>query len=111
MFLLNRVLTIDNGVSNSHKNLGWERFTLKVIKKINQDLNNVFFILCGKDAISIKEYIDTQKHKISISSHPSPFSCRKMITSIPNCGAFLDTPHFKKCNLYLNSKNREPIIW
>ena len=85
VLLLNTVLTVEKDNANSHKDLGWEIFTKKAIEIVSSKLNNIVFILWGKQAQSIEDVIDTSKHFIITSVHPSPLSAHR---------GFLDQIHF-----------------
>lgn len=102
VLLLNTVLTVYEGKPNSHKDCGWQEFTDGVISLINQKQTPVVFILWGANAKSKKALIDTKKHFIIESPHPSPFSCRS---------GFFGSKPFSKTNEYLKSVNIEPIEW
>ena len=73
VLLLNTVLTVRQGQAHSHKDIGWETFTDEVIQAISKHRDDVVFILWGKPAQKIK-LIDTSKHYIIKSPHPSPLS-------------------------------------
>ena len=87
VLLLNTVLTVEKDNANSHKDLGWEIFTKKAIEIVSSKLNNIVFILWGKQAQSIEDVIDTSKHFIITSVHPSPLSAHR---------GFLVQNHFPK---------------
>lgn len=101
VLLLNNVLTVNAGQSNSHKNKGWEIFTNNIIKKIDE-LNGVIFVLWGRDAQNKSELIINNKKYIIKSPHPSPLSA--------NYGFFGSRP-FSKINMILTSLNKETIKW
>ncbi|ABJ90595.1 uracil-DNA glycosylase [Buchnera aphidicola] len=102
VFLLNSILTVSKGIPNSHKNLGWEIFTDQVIKFISDICKGVVFLLWGN--ISQKKYylIDSKKHFILRSTHPSPLSCYK---------GFFGCNHFFKTNVLLQNQKKKPINW
>ncbi len=102
VFLLNSILTVEDKKPCSHKNLGWEIFTNRIIKYINKYLNNIVFLLWGKFAQKKKKFINNKKHLILQSSHPSPISYKY---SFKNC------KHFLKTNIYLKKKKKEIILW
>lgn len=102
VLLLNSVLTVRAGNANSHKGKGWEDFTDGIIKKISQNLKNVVFILWGANARSKKTLIDTTKHLVLESVHPSPLSAYN---------GFFGCGHFIKANQYLIKSGRMPVIW
>jgi uracil-DNA glycosylase len=74
VLLLNAVLTVQAGIPNSHKGLGWEMFTDKIIETLNQRETPVVFILWGKFAQQKQQLITSPQHFIIKSPHPSPFS-------------------------------------
>ncbi len=102
VFLLNAILTVVAGSPASHREIGWEEFTDYVIKKISDEHENIVFILWGNYARSKKSLIDSKKHLILESAHPSPFSAYS---------GFFGSKHFSKCNAYLKLHNKTPIDW
>ena len=102
VFLLNTVLTVEKDKANSHKDIGWEIFTDYVIKEINDKLNNVVFILWGRQARDKKRIITNPNNYIIESAHPSPLSAYN---------GFFGSKPFSKTNNYLKSKNKEEIKW
>ena len=102
VFLLNTVLTVEKDKANSHKDIGWEIFTDYVIKQINDKLNNVVFILWGRQARDKKRIITNPNNYIIESAHPSPLSAYN---------GFFGSKPFSKANNYLKSKNKEEIKW
>ncbi len=102
VFLLNSILTVEAHEPASHKNKGWEEFTDFVIKKISDKKNNTVFILWGNYAKSKKILIDTKKHLVLESAHPSPFSAYN---------GFFGCKHFSKCNKYLKKYKKGIISW
>ena len=102
VFLLNTVLTVEKDKANSHKDIGWEIFTDYVIKQINDKLNNVVFILWGRQARDKKRIITNPNNYIIESAHPSPLSAYN---------GFFGSKPFSKTNNYLKSKNKEEIKW
>lgn len=102
VLLLNTVLTVEANKPASHKDLGWEKFTDEVIKKVNEKSSPVVFILWGSFARSKKSLITNPIHYIIESPHPSPFSAYN---------GFFGSKPFSKTNNFLISKNLEPIDW
>ena len=100
VFLLNTVLTVEKDKANSHKDIGWEIFTDYVIKQINDKLNNVVFILWGRQARDKKRLIINKSHYIIESAHPSPLSAYN---------GFFGSKPFSKTNDYLKKNNRGEI--
>ena len=102
VFLLNTVLTVEEGKAHSHKNLGWETFTDRVIQIINDELSNIVFLLWGTHAQNKCMNIDESKHHILKASHPSPLSAYR---------GFFGCKHFSKTNDILTKNNKKPINW
>jgi len=102
VLLLNAVLTVEAGKSNSHQGKGWEKFTDKIIEIINRELNGVVFILWGGYAQKKGIAIDSSKHLIIKSPHPSPLSAYR---------GFFGSRPFSRANYYLQSIGKEPINW
>ena len=100
VFLLNTVLTVEKDKANSHKDIGWEIFTDYVIKQINDKLDNVVFILWGRQARDKKRLITNSTHYIIESAHPSPLSAYN---------GFFGSKPFSKTNDYLKKNNRGEI--
>lgn len=102
VLLLNAVLTVEQAKAAAHQGKGWETFTDAVIHRINEEKENVVFLLWGSYAQKKGSFIDTSKHLVLKSPHPSPLSAHR---------GFFGNGHFKKCNEYLASKGLEPIDW
>lgn len=102
VLLLNATLSVRAHSPNSHKDLGWEKFTDFVIKEISEKRKDIVFVLWGAFAQKKEELIDSSKHFILKSAHPSPFSVYR---------GFYGSKPFSKINDYLKSKNLKPISW
>lgn len=102
VFLLNTTLTVEAHKANSHKDIGWEIFTDTVIRKISENKCNVVFILWGSHARKKRSLIDSSKHLILESTHPSPLSAYR---------GFLGCDHFNSCNKYLSKIGVNEINW
>lgn len=102
VMLLNTVLTVREGMANSHKNMGWECFTDKIISLLNNREDPIIFILWGSNAQSKLNIINNSKHYIIKSAHPSPLSAYR--------GFFTSKP-FSRANKFLASIGKEPIDW
>lgn len=102
VLLLNTVLTVVKNHPASHKDLGWERFTDKVIEKLNEKETPIVFILWGSFARSKKVLITNPIHYVIESAHPSPFSAYH---------GFFGSKPFSKTNQFLESKGIRPIHW
>ena len=103
VLLLNSCLSVRINSPGSHYNFGWEIFTDKIISIISKKKNNVVFLLWGNKSISKSKLIDTNKHLILTSGHPSPLSA--------NRGYWFGNRHFSKTNEYLKNKGLEKIYW
>ena len=102
VFLLNAILTVIAHQPASHSKKGWEEFTDYIIKTLSDKRENLVFILWGNYARSKKNLIDSKKHLILESAHPSPFSAYS---------GFFGSQHFSKTNNYLEEKQIEKISW
>lgn len=102
VFLLNTVLTVEEGKANSHKNHGWEIFTDRVIEELNKDSHPKVFVLWGNDAIKKISLITNPSHLVLTSAHPSPLSCYR---------GFFGSRPFSKINDFLIKNNLTPIDW
>lgn len=104
VLLLNAVLTVRAGVAGSHAGKGWELFTDAVIKTISQEKEQVIFLLWGNYAKKKSILIDSNKHIIIKSGHPSPLSVWRK-------GSWYGTKQFSKVNELLGGMNQLPIKW
>jgi len=102
VLLLNTVLTVRAGEPMSHRGKGWERFTDRVIAELNKRERPIVFILWGRPAREKKAMIDTSRHFIIESAHPSPLSA--------HYGFFGSWP-FSRANEFLRRAGMEPIDW
>jgi uracil-DNA glycosylase len=102
VLLLNSVLTVEDGKPDSHKGLGWEKFTDAVIRKINVQKEGIVIMLWGSKAIAKEEMIDKSKHLILKSVHPSPLSAYR---------GFFGCKHFSKSNEFLRMMEKPEIDW
>lgn len=102
VLLLNATLTVEANTPGSHQKKGWEILTDAVIKKISEEKEQVVFILWGAYAQKKGQIIDTKKHHVLQSAHPSPFSAYN---------GFLGNKHFSKTNAYLKSVGKKEIDW
>lgn len=100
VLLLNSCLTVREGQPASHAGMGWEEFTDAVVKKLNDEKENLVFILWGSYAIRKGAQIDRQKHLVLTSPHPSPLSAHK---------GFFGNHHFSKTNEYLRDHGKKEI--
>lgn len=102
VLLLNATLTVQAYSANSHKDLGWSRFTDYIIKEISDKKEHVVFVLWGSFAQKKAELIDSSKHLIIKSAHPSPLSVYR---------GFFGSKPFSKINNYLMANGEKPIVW
>ena len=101
VLLLNSILSVEKGLPGSHSSRGWEEFTDSIISKVDER-EAVVFMLWGKYASQKGRNINTNKHLVLNSSHPSPLSSHQ---------GFFGSRHFSKCNRFLESKGFSPIDW
>lgn len=102
VLLLNAHLTVEAATPMAHKDLGWDRFTDRVIEMINQQKENVVFLLWGTPAQNKATNVDEKKHCVLKSVHPSPLSAYR---------GFLGCKHFSICNQYLEKHHKHAINW
>lgn len=102
VLLLNTVLTVREGNPNSHKGMGWEQFTDRVIQTLNYKEEPVAFLLWGSHARNKEALIDTTKHKVFSAPHPSPLSAHR---------GFFGCRHFSKVNEWLREQGQAEIDW
>jgi len=102
VFLLNASLTVQDGKAGSHLNAGWQQFTDAVLKYIDKNCNNVVFMLWGNFAKNKAKLVNSKKHYVLKSVHPSGLSAHR---------GFYGCQHFSKCNKYLKSKGLKEIEW
>ena len=103
VLLLNATLTVRAHQAASHQRKGWEEFTDAAIRALNARRDHLVFILWGGYARSKKSLIDTSRHLILESVHPSPLSA--------NRGGWFGNHHFSRCNQYLAEHGEQPIEW
>ena len=103
VLLLNATLTVRAHQAGSHQKKGWETFTDSVIKLISEKKQDVVFMLWGGYAKKKGSKIDTSKHYVLNSGHPSPLSA--------NRGFWFGNKHFSKANTFLKEKNLKTITW
>jgi len=102
VLLLNSILTVRQGQSNSHRNFGWETFTNAAIELVNQQDHPIAYLLWGQNARNKKNLITNPKHLILEAAHPSPLSAYN---------GFFGCKHFSKTNNFLIQNNIQPIDW
>ena len=102
VLLLNATLTVRASSAGSHQGYGWEQFTDAVIKKLNEERENIVFILWGNYARNKGAHIDRNKHCVIESAHPSPFSA---------ANGFFGSKPFSKANKYLEEHGKTSVEW
>lgn len=102
VLLLNAALTVEANQPNSHSQVGWHMFTDEVIRHISQAKEHVVFMLWGRFAQNKASLIDSSKHLVLKSAHPSPLSAYN---------GFFGCRHFSKANNYLQEHGQRPIDW
>lgn len=102
VLLLNSSLTVKKDIANSHKHLNWPKFTDAVIQEISSKKKHVVFLLWGAFAQKKAKLIDTNKHFVLESGHPSFAHSHKK---------WFGNHHFSKTNAYLEKINEKPIQW
>ena len=102
ILLLNTVLTVEEGNANSHKGMGWERLTNRLIDSLNELNHPVIFILWGKPAQDKEKLITNPNHVILKAPHPSPLSAYR---------GFFGSKPFSRVNEILIQQDQTPIRW
>lgn len=102
VLLLNASLTVIAKQPNSHAKLGWHKLTDDIIKTISSEKEHVVFMLWGAFAQKKAAFIETTKHCVLQTSHPSPLSSYR---------GFLGSNVFVRCNEYLSANDLQPIVW
>ncbi len=102
VLLLNTVLTVREHQPNSHRGIGWEEFTDRVIRTLNEREKPIAFVLWGNAARQKKSMITSPQHLIIEAAHPSPFSAQR---------GFFGSRPFSKINAFLEQTGQEKIDW
>jgi uracil-DNA glycosylase len=102
VLLLNAALTVEAGNPMSHSKIGWHQFTNAIIQELSSKKDNLIFVLWGNFAQQKRSLIDTQKHSIIESAHPSPLSAHN---------GFWGSQPFRKINKALCAIGETPIDW
>jgi uracil-DNA glycosylase len=102
VLLLNATLTVRARQAASHQGKGWEVFTDEVIKAVNAKPERVVFILWGSSARKKRTLVDTSRHVVIESAHPSPLSAHN---------GFFGSKPFSRANNALSEAGREPVEW
>lgn len=101
VFLLNSILSVEEGKAGSHRNLGWQFFSDAAITLLSEKRENLFFLLWGNYAKEKKNLIDTTKHIVLESPHPSPLAGNR----------FVGNNHFFEVNDILRRRGEKEIQW
>ena len=102
VLLLNSILTVEQGKPASHSNMGWEKFTDRVLETLNNNKSGIVHILWGKKAQEKCSFIDQDSNLVIQSPHPSPYSAHS---------GFFGSKPFSKANEYLKSNNKKEVNW
>lgn len=102
VLLLNATLTVRASQAASHQRKGWERFTDRVIEVVNEKQDRVVFVLWGSSARKKKAFVDTTRHAVIESPHPSPLSAHR---------GFFGSRPFSRANEALVASGRDPVDW
>ena len=102
VLLLNATLTVREHQAGSHQRRGWEQFTDAVIATLSRERTGLVFLLWGSYAQSKRVLIDTGRHLVLQSPHPSPLSAHR---------GFFGNHHFSQANAWLQAHGQEPIQW
>ena len=110
VLLLNSILTVQANKPASHQRKGWERFTNAVIKRLNNECNNLVFMLWGVEACKKASLIDADKHLVLEARHPAARPPKGGYTDQDE-GKWPGCKHFSKANEYLCERGKSPINW
>lgn len=102
VLLLNATLTVEQANAGSHQKQGWEQFTDAVIRELNDGRDNLVFVLWGSYAQKKAAFVDSDRHLVLKSPHPSPLSAHR---------GFFGCGHFSSINRYLSERGIAPIDW
>lgn len=103
VLLLNATLTVRAHQAGSHQKKGWEKFTDSIIRKLSDEREGLVFLLWGGFAKKKAQFINSDKHQILTSGHPSPLSA--------NRGYWFGNRHFSKVNSIMGKMKKNPIKW
>ena len=102
VLLLNAVLTVEEGKAGAHRGKGWEGFTDHVVDVLNREREDLVFLLWGSYAQAKGKVIDTRRHCVLRTTHPSPLSAHR---------GFLGSSHFSKTNAFLRKRGIAQVDW
>jgi uracil-DNA glycosylase len=93
---------VENGRAGSHQGKGWEAFTDEIVTQLSRDREGLVFLLWGAYAQRKGAVIDSRRHRVLRSPHPSPLSAHR---------GFLGCGHFSRANAYLESRGGVGVDW
>ena len=102
VLMLNTSLTVEQGMAGSHAKMGWQRLTDRIIELVSERRSDVVFMLWGAHAQSKSKLIDSTRHLLLTSVHPSPLSAHR---------GFIGNGHFSRANQFFKQRGLEPIDW
>ncbi len=102
VLLLNATLTVEANQAGSHQGKGWEQFTDRIVHVLNEQKENLVFLLWGSYAQRKGEFINRERHLVLQAAHPSPFAAHR---------GFFGCRHFSQTNAYLEANGLAPINW
>ncbi len=102
VLLLNAVLTVERGRAGAHQGKGWERFTDRVVRELNDGRDGLVFLLWGSYALKKGAVIDRSRHLVLTAPHPSPLSAHR---------GFFGCRHFSKANAWLEKHGKPAVRW
>ena len=103
VLMLNATLTVRSGEAGSHQKKGWEKFTDSVIEMLSKEKEGLVFLLWGGPAKKKGKKVDSSRHLVLTSGHPSPLAAIR--------GHWFGNKHFSKTNDYLQQNGKSPIKW
>lgn len=102
VLLINRVFSVEKAKPGSHKQIGWEKISQRIIQDVNDEKEKVIFVLWGQKAQELAQFINQDKHYILQAAHPSPFSAYR---------GFIGNNHFRIINDILEQNKQKQIDW
>ena len=102
VLLLNAVLTVERSRAGAHQGKGWEKFTDRIVRELNESRDGLVFMLWGSYAMKKGAMIDRSRHLVLTAPHPSPLSAHR---------GFFGCRHFSKANAWLEQHGQSPVNW
>lgn len=102
VLLINAVLTVERGRAGAHQGKGWEKFTDRIVRELNESRDGLVFMLWGSYAMKKGAMIDRSRHLVLTAPHPSPLSAHR---------GFFGCRHFSRANTWLEQHGQGPINW